>query len=193
MELEPEATDWAAAVTGDGEAFGRVFDRHKDRVTRHAHRLVENRDDADDVVAVAFLEAWRRRSAVRLVDGSTLPWLLVTAGHAAANLRRSRRRYRALLAKLPTASTGPDPAALVESASVTLPLHKLGEKDRQVIALVVIEGLSEQETAAVLGVPAGTVKSRLSRARSRLAALVRSHHPELTEGHARQAEGGTSA
>ena len=192
MEPESDVADWAAAVSGDGEAFGRLFDRHKHRVTRHAHRLVEDRDDADDVVAVTFLEAWRRRAAVRLVNGSILPWLLVTAGHAASNVRRSRRRYRALLAKLPPASSALDPATLVESAAVDLPLDQLGEKHRQVMTLVVVEGLTEHEAAAVLGVPAGTVKSRLSRARSRLASLVRTNHPDLSEGRSPQAEGGAN-
>jgi RNA polymerase sigma-70 factor (ECF subfamily) len=67
---------WSRGVDGNGSAFGELFDIHHDRVFRHAYRLVENRHDAEDVTATAFLELWRRRADVRLVDGSVLPWLL---------------------------------------------------------------------------------------------------------------------
>jgi RNA polymerase sigma-70 factor (ECF subfamily) len=88
-------------VGGDSEAFAAVFDLHKDRVYRHARRLLGNVDDAEDVNAGAFLELWRRRAAVRLVEGSVLPWLLVSTTNLARNSARGLRRYRALLASLP--------------------------------------------------------------------------------------------
>jgi len=109
-----DAEDWAAAGRGDGEAYGRVFDRHRDRVHRHALRLVPPEVDVDDVVAVVFLEAWRRRRSARLVDGDLLPWLLVTATNVARNATRTTMRYRRLLATLPPARPPaghtPDPA-----------------------------------------------------------------------------------
>ena len=58
-----------ARRAGQGEAFGRIFDRHRDRVFRHGLRLVEGVSDADDLVAITFLEAWRRRDDLRVVDG----------------------------------------------------------------------------------------------------------------------------
>jgi len=93
--------DWTLTLAGDGDAFGRVFDRHRDRIRRHAHALVPVPADAEDVVAMTFLEAWRKRSRVRLVDDSLLPWLLVTATNLASNLRRGSRRHAAMLARLP--------------------------------------------------------------------------------------------
>ncbi|HMH58661.1 MAG TPA: sigma factor, partial [Galbitalea sp.] len=77
--------DWADALRGNGEAFGRIFDRHRHRhrLFRHSYRLVAVTADADDIVSIAFLEAWRRADAVRFVDGSMLPWLLVTATNSA--------------------------------------------------------------------------------------------------------------
>ncbi|MGB3910709.1 MAG: sigma factor [Pseudolysinimonas sp.] len=80
---DADAAEWARAVDGDGEAFGRIFDRHRDRVLRHGLRLAPTTNDADDLVAITFFEAWRNRERVRVVDGSVLPWLLVTATNVA--------------------------------------------------------------------------------------------------------------
>ena len=164
--------DWAAAAAGDGEAFGRVFDRHRDRVARHSIRLVPAAADADDVVAITFLEAWRRRDHVRFVDGSVLPWLLVTATNSARNLTRSSRRYRALLGRLPASDVAPDHAEQYDDSAAVAALHTLSAADRQVVTLCILEGFSEREAAAALGVPLGTIKSRLSRAKKRLAERV---------------------
>jgi RNA polymerase sigma-70 factor (ECF subfamily) len=163
-----DSAHWAAALAGNGEAFGRVFDRHKDRVRRHSARLVSQLADADDVVAITFLEAWRNRARVRLVDDSVLPWLLVTATNVANNTNRSARRYRALLARLPPPEHVTDPIALIEGAEASTALARLSVADRRVVVLCVLEGFSEREAAEALGVPAGTVKSRLSRAKQRL-------------------------
>ncbi len=171
MEQGADAADWADAVDGDGEAFGRIFDRHRDRVRRHGYRLAPSVDEVEDLVALTFLEAWRRRSRVRMVDGSVLPWLLVTASNVARNQQRAARRHRALLAKLPPASTTPDPAER-HGLGVAARLDELSLADRQVLVLCVVEGFSEREAAEALGVPPGTVKSRLSRARRRLAHAV---------------------
>lgn len=166
-ESRDDATDWALAVAGEGEAFGRIFDRHHPRVWRHSSRLVAL-PDVDDVVAVTFFEAWRKRDRVRLVDRSVLPWLLVTATNTSRNLNRGLRRYSALLAQLPPATSAPPPEAVIETGETQDALRTLALADQRVIALCVLEGLSEREAAEVLGVPAGTVKSRLSRAKERL-------------------------
>jgi len=166
MDATSDAALWTLALAGDGEAFGLIFDRHRDRVLRHSVRLVPSWHDAEEVVAVAFLEAWRKRQSVRFVDDSLLPWLLVTATNVARNVSRSARRYAALLDKLPApvAST----PSFTEGSAIEA-LLGLSLADRQVITLSVLEGFSEAEIASVLGVARGTVKSRLSRAKQRLA------------------------
>src|SRR6478735_11743522 len=98
---EPEQVLWEAARGGDATAFGVIFDLHRDRAFRHAYRLLQDIDDAEDAAAIGFLELWRRRDDVRVVDGSVLPWLLVTVTNTTRNLRRGRRRYRQLLMALP--------------------------------------------------------------------------------------------
>jgi RNA polymerase sigma factor (sigma-70 family) len=169
---ETDAAEWARAVHGDGEAFGRIFDRHRDRVRRHGLRLAPTTAEVDDLVALTFLEAWRRRAHVRVVDGSVLPWLLVTATNVARNQQRAARRHRALLARLPEPERHDDPADRIEQTGIAARFDELALADRQVLTLCVIEGYSERDAAEALGVPPGTVKSRLSRARRRLAASV---------------------
>jgi RNA polymerase sigma factor (sigma-70 family) len=172
---DADAAEWARAVDGDGEAFGRIFDRHRDRVLRHGLRLAPTPSDADDLVAITFFEAWRNRARVRVVDGSVLPWLLVTATNVARNLRRSATRYAALLDRLPPGEQGPDPADSAAAHDVATHLGRLSLADRQVLTLCVLEGYSEKDAAAALGVAPGTVKSRLARARRRLASALTSY------------------
>ncbi|GHF24266.1 RNA polymerase sigma factor [Pseudolysinimonas yzui] len=171
---DADAAEWARAVGGDGEAFGRIFDRHRDRVLRHGLRLAPTPSDADDLVAITFFEAWRNRERVRVVEGSVLPWLLVTATNVGRNLRRSAGRYAALLERLPPGEHAADPADHVAAHDVAARLAHLSLADRQVLTLCVLEGYSERDAAVALGVAPGTVKSRLSRARRRLASALAS-------------------
>ena len=183
--MTTDADDWTLAIAGDGEAFGRVFDRHRERVFRHAVRLVPSPADADDVVAVAFLELWRKRRSARQVDGSLLPWLLVTSTNAARNIARSSRRYRALLARLPPGAYAPDPADRPDDSDAERALASLPLPDQQVITLCVVHSFSEREAAEALGIAAGTVKSRLSRAKKRLRErVVQLTDEATTEGSA---------
>lgn len=166
-----EVTDeerWRTAVQGNGEALGELFDRHQSRVYRHSLRLVPNPGDAEDVVAVVWLEAWRQRDRIRFVDGSMLPWLLVVATNSALNLRRTARRHRALLRRLPPPFPQPDLADRFDAGPAQAALAELSRAHREVVALCVLNGYSEAEAARALGVPPGTVKSRLARARKAL-------------------------
>lgn len=72
---------WCQVVNGDGDAFGILFDRHHDRVWRHATKVLGQPHVAEDVTAVVFYEAWRRRASIRMVNDSILPWLLVTTNN----------------------------------------------------------------------------------------------------------------
>lgn len=107
-----DAERWRSAVQGNGEALGDLFDLHHHRVYRHSLRLVPSPVDAEDAVAVVWLEAWRQRERIRFVDGSMLPWLLVVATNTALNFRRSARRYGTLLRRLRThpSRTSPTPS-----------------------------------------------------------------------------------
>jgi RNA polymerase sigma factor (sigma-70 family) len=91
---------WRRARAGDGRSFAAVFRLHRDAVTRQALRFLADPADAEEAAAAAFFELWRRRDSVRVVDGSVLPWLLVTAANLARNGLRAARRREALLNKI---------------------------------------------------------------------------------------------
>ncbi|MFE5839326.1 RNA polymerase sigma factor [Arthrobacter sp. NPDC056493] len=175
---------WLLAVTGDGDAFGYLFDRHRDRVLHHVLKVVGS-NHAEDITAVVFYEAWRRREYVRIVNGSIVPWLLVTANNTIRNHTRQRRRYKAFLDQLPLPAMGGDVAEDFaefserdEQATVLrAAFSRLKPQDRDVLTLCVVEGLSVRQAAAALGIAEGTVKSRLHRAKTRLGALYMRLNP----------------
>jgi len=167
-----DAELWPRVINGDGRAFAAVFDRHRGRVHRHSLGLVARPVDAEDVLAVTFFETWRHRDRIRFVDGSLLPWLLVTATNTARNATRSTKRYQRLLARLPPPNQVADPADSVDGGAASDALARLRLVDQQVLTLCVVLDLSERDAARVLGVSPGTVKSRLHRAKSRMRAHI---------------------
>ncbi|WP_286277360.1 RNA polymerase sigma factor [Naasia aerilata] len=164
------------ADSGQSYAFGLLYDRHKRRVLNACYRIVAHREDAEDAAALVFLETWRRRAVVRDIDGSILPWLLATSVNVGRTLRRNRGRYRTFLGGL-----HPEDGHVSEADSVDRRLEraaalgptwaafaKLNAKEQTILLLCVVEELPQEEVAATLGIPVGTVKSRLSRAKERL-------------------------
>jgi RNA polymerase sigma-70 factor (ECF subfamily) len=172
-----EAGEWGRAAAGDGDAFGRLFDAHSGRVYRHALRLTGDTHNAEDVLAAAFLELWRRRQDVRVVDGSVLPWLLVTAGNLALNQGRGLRRHRAFLARLPRQELRVGPAevqALLRAdldvdPALLAAIKALSTSDQQLLALVALEDYPLRAAAEALGLTEHAARSRWQRIRRRLA------------------------
>jgi RNA polymerase sigma-70 factor (ECF subfamily) len=171
-DTEPEALLWERGRAGDGEAFGVLFDRHRERVFRHACRLAATRPDAEDVLASAFLELWRLRERVRLVDGSVLPWLLAATTNVGLNAARSRRRYQRFLARLPHGAEQPDVADTAGGWQIDPLLREamrsLRVKDAQLIVLVALEGYPVGDAAACLRLTPEAARARLHRARRQL-------------------------
>ncbi len=186
---------WARGQKGDADAFAALFDMHHPRVYGRALRLLSDHTDAEDVTAAAFLELWRRRSVVRVVDGSVLPWLLVTTTNLTRNSQRGTRRYRRLLASLtreaPTAhgaDVALEEAALADGELATA-LRGLPARDAHLVTLVALEDLSVADAAAVLGMTTSAAKSRLHRSRARLRQALAEHPAALRQLAA--AEGAT--
>ncbi|MDH6181519.1 RNA polymerase sigma factor (sigma-70 family) [Microbacteriaceae bacterium SG_E_30_P1] len=178
-----EALWWRRALSGDGDAFARLFDTHRDRLFRSALARTASPTDAEDAVAAAFLELWRKRRSVRLVDGSVLPWLLTTTHNVVRNLARYQRRHRAFLERLPPPGTEPSAETIAQERSehhdrsqhLAAILDALPPADAEIIALVLVEELSLAHTADVLGITTDAARQRLSRARRR----ARGIHPTL--------------
>ncbi|MBJ6641762.1 RNA polymerase sigma factor [Streptomyces sp. DHE7-1] len=166
--------------SGDPEAFGSIFDEHAQTVHRYAVRVTGNWATAEDVVSLTFLEAWRLRETVRPEGDGLLPWLLGIATNVLRNTTRAARRYQAALNRVPPHDRAPDFADEVVDrmedagrlAAAKRALRRLRRGEREVFALCVWAGLDYAAAAEALDVPVGTVRSRLSRARSRLRKLT---------------------
>lgn len=167
------------------EAFGEVFVRH----ARELHRFLSRRlgDLADDLLGELFAVAFERRASYRAELADARPWLY---GIAANLVRRHHRaeatRYRAL-ARVPlalvaldsshVAVTSADAAALRPRLANALAALKAA--DRDVLLLMAWGQLDQAEVAAALGVPLGTVRSRLHRARQQLRPVLHDLQGEL--------------
>jgi RNA polymerase sigma factor (sigma-70 family) len=162
---------------GDHDAFGELFDAYARSVYNHAYRLTGEWTVAEEVVSLTFLDAWRLRGKLDEDGGSPRPWLLGIATNVTRNTRRAARRHAAAVARLPRDEAVRDfadeVAGRVDDAArldlVRTALAKLRRAEREVLALCVWGGLDYAAAAEALGVPVGTVRSRLSRARTKLA------------------------
>lgn len=182
--MEPQLR--ARLRAGDRDAFGVLFDQNARAVYNLGFRLTANWSAAEDVVSLTFLEAWRLRSRIDPGREPLRPWLLGIALNVSRNLARASRRHEAALSRLPPPPLVPDFAdevagrlddqAQLREAGKALSVLSRGE--REVIALCVWSELDYASAARALGVPVGTVRSRLSRARRKLQKLVRAGQEE---------------
>jgi len=165
---------------GDPDAFGALFDEYAHAVYNLGFRLTADWSAAEEVVSLAFLEAWRLRGRIDPGGEPLRPWLLGIAANVSRNLARASRRHQAAVSRLPPPPPVPDFAdelagrlddqARLREAGKALGALRPGE--REVIALCVWSELDYATAASALGVPVGTVRSRLSRARRKLRKLM---------------------
>lgn len=168
---------WARVKQGDEAEFGAFFNRYADTVYGHCLRRLGDWSAAEDLTSLVFLQAWRRRADVPA--DAVVPWLLGAANNLLRNHRRALWRHRRLVARLAIPDPVEDPSdesverldAARQIKDVQAALAQLPRASRQVVELVVLDQLTYEEAAMALGVPVGTVKSRLSRARPKLSAL----------------------
>jgi RNA polymerase sigma factor (sigma-70 family) len=177
--------DVFAHSVADPQAFEVIFDRYYGRVYGYLSRRV-GRTVADDLAAETFTRAFERRSSYDTRAERALPWLLGIAINLLAHHRRSERRHlRALAAarqpesteRFADATNGRIDAAAVRGRLVTA-LEQLDDYDREALLLYAWGELKYDEIAAVLGIPVGTVRSRLHRARRRLRQALEAESPE---------------
>lgn len=175
-----------AHVAGDGRAFEVLFTRHRDRLWAVALRTTNDPEEAADGLQDAMISAFRNASSFR-GEAAVTTWLhRVVVNACLDRLRRRRARPTVPLpgADAESADTLADPHDHIGTSDLAMELDRalaqLPEEQRLPIVLVDVQGYRVDEVAAMLGVPAGTVKSRCSRGRAKLAATLaplRSDHP----------------
>lgn len=156
-------------VAGEIGALGELYDRHHTAVRRFLARAASERDDVDDLVHSTFLTA--AQSAARY-DGrpNCRPWLMGIGAQLLRRRRHSLGRWWTVLSSLTTlrpASSDPT-AALAARSDVERALRHLSEAKRVTLLLTEVEGLTCPEIAETLGIPVGTVWTRLHAARREL-------------------------
>lgn len=183
-----ELATWHRALAGEGAAYALLFRAHEGRVYRRALSIVGDVHGAEDVASAAFFELWRKRRSVRVVEGSVLPWLLVTTVNLARNHLRGSIRYRDLLASLPREEApNAESIALANAETLVLgvrlseALARVSRADVALLVLTALDGLSTADAATALGMKPGTARMRLSRARERLKAILADQDPPLAQ------------
>lgn len=171
---------WDRARQGDTAAFGDLFERHSKPIYNYCFRRTADWVLAEDLTSTTFLIAWRSIGRNSLGAESALPLLYGIATNVLRNSRRSIRRRRDAVARLPLPAVAePDFADeavqrvddMAAMRSLLELFSRLPRREQDVLALIEWSGLSYEETSVALRVPVGTVRSRLARGRNRLREL----------------------
>lgn len=179
-----DATAITAVRNGDAEAYAVVVERYQQVAFRTAYLVVRDADAAEDVAQEGFIRAYRQLARFRISEPFR-PWLLRIVTNLALNEVRARGRRRGLFERFaPTRDLAiPGPARQVEQGEqqgeLLEAIGRLSHDDQVVLYLRHFLDLPEREIATTIGKRPGTVKSRLSRARQRLRALVEASYPSL--------------
>lgn len=172
----------AECLAGHSAAFGLLVRRHQDRLFNAVLRVVDQPEDAADVVQDAFLNAYQSLNSFK-GDSEFFTWLYRIAFNAAISLRRKRKAVLSIDGLPDSKAADPvDPSEYTrpgralerseEDAQLLSALTKLSPEHKAVLVLKDLEGQRYEEIAAILDVPIGTVRSRLHRARLELRDLL---------------------
>ena len=195
MSADPrsDAELLAAHVAGDADAFGELFARHRDRLWSVALRTSGGPEDAADALQEAMISAFRRAGSFR-GDAAVTTWLHRIVVNACLDQHR-RRRSRPTTTWIESLHEREQDRDDMGNRELQIELERalaaLPDDQRAAIVLVDVEGYSVDETAAILDCAPGTVKSRCSRGRAKLAArLQHVRNPATGEGVLPQQQGG---
>ena len=176
-------------VDKDVDSFNIIVDRYKNRLLNFVYRFVKDFDVAEDIVQETFLRVFRKRHNYKAIANFST-WIFTIAGNLAKSELRRRKRWKFLSIdienddekkfELPDKGMKPDRAASVKilDENVQDAIDTLQSKYKEALILRDIEGISYQQIAEILGVPVGTVKSRVNRARIKLQKKLRGHSPD---------------
>jgi len=172
------------ALQGNHAAWEALMHTHQEPVFRLAYLLLGDPDEAEDITQETFVRAYRALKGFD-TERPLQPWLLRIASNLAHNRHRSIGRYLAALTRF----ARQDPDAIKhttikpedDSQVLWQAVKQLAKPFQEVIYLRYFLDMSESEIVAALNVPAGTVKSRLHRALTKLRGIVKRDYPELKE------------
>ena len=182
----------AESVAGDTRAFGVLVTRYQDRLYNTVFRLVDNAEDARDVVQEAFLSAYQSLGSFK-GDSLFFTWLYRIAINSAISMKRKQRSVLRLTSGLESGtlsepadpSEATQPGRALEMAEDERRVHqalaRLSAEHRTVLVLKDMEGRKYEEMAELLEVPIGTVRSRLHRARLELREILLQTEKEVEQ------------
>jgi RNA polymerase sigma-70 factor (ECF subfamily) len=171
MPPDPDADDdiLAAARAGSATAFARLVDRHQQAIRGFLWRVAADRAEADDLAQETFIAAWQRLPTWR-GEGDLRSWLFAIAWRKAANSRRAlfRRLVRDTGFVERSELERPGVTGSEERLALATAIAALPRAERAAAALCLAEDYSHSEAALILGLPLGTLKSHVARARAKL-------------------------
>lgn len=181
MDYDLSDTELLTRSVEESELFASLYERYGLAVRRYVQRRIGD-EFSDDLASEVFVAAFRARARYRPERVVALPWLFGIANNVIAGHRRLERRRLAVLERLARETPGVvehEHAGLVPEL-VRL-LRALPAAERDTLLLVVWGELTQDEAAAALGVPVGTISSRITRARGRLATALQHEPPALAQ------------
>ncbi len=164
------------AINGDGDAFGRLYDMHVDRVYRHIFYRVSSTADAEDLTQQVFVKAWQAIGRYKKTASPFLAWLIKISHNLVIDFYRSRKPE--IQTDIDMSATGPEatPALLAETEytrqEIRQVINKLGGDQQQVILMRFIEDFSYAEIAAALGKSEGAVRVILHRGLAKMRTIL---------------------
>lgn len=181
-EAEP-ADLIARCARGDQAALASLYDMTAAHVNGLALRILGDRDTAEEITGDVFLQAWRSAASYDASRGSPIAWLLTIARSRAIDRLRATatdRRQTAPLElglKAPAPGPGPEEASSLVQRSrfVRAAMGRLSREQREAIELAFFAGLSHNEIADVLGIPLGTIKTRIRLGMGRMRDVLLAH------------------
>ncbi len=183
MDRRTDGEVFAASLL-DAQEFGAIYERYFEQIYRYVARRIGG-EAAEDLAAEVFVRAFLLRGRFDRAAPSARPWLYGFAANIVRDhLRGQRRRARAYVRAFEPPPGSADIAEAEErsNAAILVPelnraLAALSATDRETFLLMVLGELSYEEIASALGIPIGTVRSRIARARTRMRRLMPGHGP----------------
>ena len=179
---------FARIVAGDREAFAAFYDLHAPVLFGFCVRILKDARDAEDVLQETFVQAWRDARRFDAARASVRGWLFTIARSRALDRWRSRRSFDRRITAADTPILEQAAGAADESAAadvrdfVERALAQLNENEQAVLRLAYFEGLTQEEIAARLSEPLGTVKSRTRSGLSKMRTIAANAQKEISRG-----------